>query len=223
MWSRSELDVAMARLRPEKRVLRRRQGNREQDEEEMAMKIKMIDLVDDDWGNDEWDEAVEEDGKADKLTHDLPNSAIPGAKPLERAMQEHFVQLIFQGQFQHDAYREAFGSKGNKTTLIGNAKNLLKKNHVKVRLDFLKGKLNSMTHSTERKDAIALCANIMRSPNKPSIVRLQALDRLAKMLHWFDAPPASTVDRRPDPAWFVEFVRKSKVAHSAGAETLLHG
>ena len=144
---------------------------------------------------------------------DLTPDQVPGSQPLPRPKQEHFVQLVFQGNYQNKAYQIAFSSQGNQKTLSGNAKDLMRKQHVIDRLGFLRGKLESMTFPTERKDAIAFCAGIMRGQNKPTILRLQALDRLAKMLHWFDAPPASTIDKRPDPAWFADYVKKAKLSH----------
>lgn len=155
---------------------------------------------------------------------DLEPSKIVGGQPLPRPMQEHFVQLMFQGSIsRHEAYRIAFGSKGKDKTLGNKATDLLRKQHVIDRLSFLSGKLKSLPNPTERKDAISFCAGVMRSQNKPTILRLQALDRLAKMLHWFDAPPASTVDKRPDPAWFAEYVRKAKLAHGHRADDIKIG
>src|SRR5512137_2233660 len=164
---------------------------------------------------------IEELGSPDASSSDevediesLATDEEPGSQPLENEKHEAFCQLVFQGLAMTTAYREAVSPGGtcSHETCKVEAKRLGKQEDVQQRIIFLKGRIQELSHPAERMDAIKFCSKLMRSSNKPTILRLQALDRLGKILHWFDTPPARHEDKagRPDPAWFCEYVRRIK-------------
>lgn len=134
----------------------------------------------------------------------------PGSVPLDNPKHEAFAQFIFQGMTLRDAYKQAISNKCNDNTADGQASRMLNKLNpeIKVRVEWLTNRLDNMDLPTERKEAIKMCSDLMRDKNQPGMVRLNALDRLAKMNRWFEQAPSGSENETPDPAWFCRYLSR---------------
>lgn len=63
------------------------------------------------------------------------------------------------------------------------------------------------TDAEERRKAIKMCNDIMKDKEMKPLDRLGAMDRIAKMKRWYEAPKTPPGSGTPDPAWFVQYVK----------------
>lgn len=133
-----------------------------------------------------------------------------GSEPLHNSKYELFCRAIFAGCTQTDAYLEAISPTASRKTANTEAARLVKRDLIKNRIHFLQTKLEGTDQPISRKEAIRACTDILRDPNATPDNKLKAIDRLAKMFKWFDAPPLDPSANRPDPAFLYQYIKRSQ-------------